>query len=274
MTFKTATGFSLKRKAVAVFFVLFVMGLILYFRSLSQPISASTLMVLDYELQNHIDSLKAVEPTKTIYPFNPNFITDQRGYFLDLTPDQIDRLHSYRAQGKWINSTHDFQRVTGVDSLWLSKYSFFFNFPIFTKKVKVRSIEKSYPTIDLNTATATELRKIYGIGEVFSKRTINYRKSLKGYSIEDQLSEVYGLSPTLVMRLQARCSIITKPHFSKISLQQVSLEELTKLPYISYAEARKIISLRTRKREITLSNLHSIKGFDSLKIERLTLYLF
>lgn len=77
------------------------------------------MLELDRLLQHTIDSLKAIEYPKIIYPFNPNFINDQRGYFLDLSPQEIDRLHANRKQGKWINSVRDFLKVTGVDSTWL-----------------------------------------------------------------------------------------------------------------------------------------------------------
>ena len=51
-------------------------------------------------LQREIDSLKklASQPKKdTIYPFNPNFITDYKAYKLGLTPEQFDRLQAFRA---------------------------------------------------------------------------------------------------------------------------------------------------------------------------------
>ena len=47
-----------------------------------------------------------------------------------------------------------------------------------------------------------------------------------------------------------------------------------KVPYLSYAEARKVVQLRTELKRMRFSNLQSIKGFDSLKIKRLALYLF
>ena len=100
MPFKTAMGFSIRRKTIAVFFVLLLLGLLLYNRSLEKAVSRSEIFALDRLLQQKIDSLKALEQPKTIYPFNPNFISDQRGYFLDLSPQEIDRLHAYREQGK------------------------------------------------------------------------------------------------------------------------------------------------------------------------------
>ena len=274
MTFKTAMGFSVQRKTIAVFFILFFLGMLLYFRAQKQSIPVRGMLELDVQLQHTIDSLKAIESPKIIYPFNPNFISDQRGYFLDLSPQEIDRLHAYRKQGKWINSVRDFQKVTGVDSTWLHTYSTFFNFPSRVKKKHKKPAKKSFPPIDLNTATADQLKQIYGVGEVLSQRIIRYRGRLQGFATETQLSEVYGLSPEVVARLQERCSIITPPTFKKIALREASVEELSKMPYLSYAEARKIVRLRTELKGMRFSNLHSIKDFDSLKIKRLALYLF
>lgn len=86
MPLNTATGFSVKRKTVAVFFVLFLMGVSLFYRRSTSQYRVENVFALDSVLQRHIDSLKARENPKTIYPFNPNFISDQRGYFLGLSP--------------------------------------------------------------------------------------------------------------------------------------------------------------------------------------------
>lgn len=168
----------------------------------------------------------------------------------------------------------EFQKVTGVDSTWLNVYRPFFNFPIQTKKAKKTLKKAISPPFDINTANAEDLQKIHGIGQVLSQRIIRYRERLQGFAVETQLAEVYGLSPEVVARLQDRCSIMTKPTFQKLSLQQASVEELSKVPYLSYAEARKVVQLRTELKRMRFSNLQSIKGFDSLKIKRLALYLF
>jgi hypothetical protein len=51
------------------------------------------------------------------------------------------------------------------------------------------------------------------------------------------------------------------------------MEALLRIPYLSKSEAKKIIGLRTRNRNLSLENLRSEFGFDSLKTERLALYL-
>ena len=114
--------------------MLFFLGILLYFRAQKQSIPVRGMLEFDGQLQHTIDSIKAIEFPKIIYPFNPNFISDQRGYFLDLSPQEIDRLHAYRKQVKWINSVREFKKVTGVDSNCLHTFSTFFNFPSRLKK--------------------------------------------------------------------------------------------------------------------------------------------
>lgn len=48
--------------------------------------------------QNKIDSLKVIEIEKRkpkIYPYNPSFITDFKGYKLGMTTQEIDRLLAF-----------------------------------------------------------------------------------------------------------------------------------------------------------------------------------
>ena len=137
MTPKAAFGFSARRKTKAVFLLLLLMAGWAMYRYTKHPIPAESLLVLDRAIQAQIDSLKALPKASTIYPYNPNYLSDQRGYFLGLRPVEIDRLHTYRAQGKWVNSAKDFQRVTGVDSVWIQRYSSYFKFPLYLSLIHI-----------------------------------------------------------------------------------------------------------------------------------------
>ena len=76
--------------------------------------------------QKEIDSLKLAEIEKRkpkIYPFNPNFITDYKGYTLGMSNEEIDRLLKFRTENKWINSVKQFQQVTKVSDSLLNNIS-------------------------------------------------------------------------------------------------------------------------------------------------------
>jgi len=96
-------------------------------------------LVTDHELQAHIDTLKQAALKKDsviIYPFNPNFISDYKGYTLGMSTDEIDRLHAFRKKNKFVNSPKEFQQLTHVSDSLLGIISPYFKFPEWTKKKK------------------------------------------------------------------------------------------------------------------------------------------
>jgi competence ComEA-like helix-hairpin-helix protein len=162
--------------------------------------------------------------------------------------------------------------VTGVSNKWMNLYAPYFKFPNY----KYPSTKKGIPVKknDLNTASVAELDFIKGIGKVLANRIIKYRQRINGYSTLDQLEEVYGLDAHVVEAIKEQFTIVQKSKIKKLDMNRASLFQLVEIPYLSKSEARRMISLRTEKGKISWDHLKAIKGFDSLKIKRLTLYLF
>lgn len=276
MPHKAAQAFSIKRKARAVFLLLLLMlGIQAVIFYINKSKASIDFFYYDERLQHKIDSQKLAVSKPTIYPFNPNYISDYRAYFLELSPEEIDRLHHYRTQGKWVNSAAQFQAITKVSNEWMIRFSPYFEFP-FSRKQKAKSTNNPVvlQRFDLNTVSAKSLQRIHGIGPVLSERIVKYKNYLKAFSNLDQLREVYGLSPEVLERLDRQVFIDSLPIIQKIDLNQASINQLANLPYLNREEAKQIVLLRTRKGKIDFYSLHSIRGFDSLKIKRLTLYLF
>ena len=142
-----------------------------------------------------------------------------------------------------------------------------------TAEAEKRKKSKAIEVKDLNTSTAADLTQVRGIGAVLSERIVKYRKHLQGFDELDQLYEVYGLDSLVVEKIKRQFKIKTKLERVKTPVAEVTMEALLRIPYLSKSEAKKIIGLRTRNRNLSLENLRSEPGFDSLKIERLALYL-
>ncbi len=142
-----------------------------------------------------------------------------------------------------------------------------------TAKIKKIKKLKAIEVKDLNTSTAADLTQVLGIGEVLSKRIVRYRRRLQGFDEFDQLYEVYSLDSLVDEKVKRQFKLITKPERVKIPITEVTMEVLLRIPYLSKFEAKKIIGLRTRNRNLSFENLRSDPGVDSLKIERLALYL-
>lgn len=97
--------------------------------------------------QKEIDSLKQVEIENRkpkVFPFNPNFITDYKGYTLGMTTEEIDKLLAYRSQDLWVNSAKEFQKVTGVSDSLLFIISPYFKFPEWVTNPKPKFPKTSF----------------------------------------------------------------------------------------------------------------------------------
>ncbi len=264
---------SFRTQRVAFFLFLVLIGFQIYLEN-TVPEEAIDILVFDAALQEQIDSAKLQKQQPRIFPFNPNYISLSKGYQLGLSLEEIERLHRYRDTGKFINSVTAFEQITQVTPSWLKQYSPYFKFPDWvTAEVEKRKKPKAVEVKDLNTSTAADLTQVRGIGAVLSERIIKYQTRLQGFDELNQLYEVYGLDSLVVENVKRQFKIKTKPKRTKIPLAVVSLEALLRIPYLSKSEAKKIIGLRTRNQNLTLKNLRSEPGFDSLKIERLALYL-
>jgi hypothetical protein len=71
-------------------------------------------MAFKFVLQEQIDSLKQRERKDQIYPFNSNYISLSKGFQLDLSLEEIERLHWFRNSGKFANSIAEFKAITQV----------------------------------------------------------------------------------------------------------------------------------------------------------------
>lgn len=237
--------------------------------------------------QKEIDSLKLVgiEKNKTkLLPFNPNYITDYKGFTLGMTNEEIDRLLNFRKQNKWINSAKEFQEVTKISDSLLLVISPYFKFPewvnnnesITTSTFVVDTKPKNFDQKqDLNTATAQQLQKINGIGEVLSERIIKYRNRFSGGFIDDiQLTDIYGLSPEVIERITNQFTVKTPSEINKININKASADELVTVQYIDYEIAHYIIEERTLREGFkSLDELTKVKDFPVNKIEIIKLYL-
>ena len=236
-------------------------------------------------IQNEIDSLKLTQIEKNkpkIFPFNPNFITDFKGYTLGMSNEEIDRLLKYRAQDKWVNTAGQFQKVTKISDSLLKNISPYFKFPDWITNPKPQSTflysntPKTYEAkIDLNKATAIQLRLVNGIGEKLSARIIKFRNKFQGGFISDiQLQDIYGLSPEVIERILDQYTVKTPAQFDKLNLNRITIEQLVTIQHIDYELAYKIIEQRKlRDGFSSLDDLLKVKDFPQQKIEIIKLYL-
>jgi DNA uptake protein ComE-like DNA-binding protein len=238
------------------------------------------------QVQNEIDSLKheVAMQKDTIYPFNPNFISDYKGYKLGLTIDEIDKLHRFRAQNKYVNSAAEFQQVTQVSNVKLKALAPYFKFPKWVTRNK-ENPTNSYHTFspklvqsivrkDINQASREDLIAVYGIGEKLADKILMEKEKLGGFVRLEQLQFMWGIRPEALEDLQKRFYVATNPSVKKIAINELSMKELAQFPYFNYALAKEIVVYRTMNNGIKeIADLTKIKGMPNEKINIIALYL-
>ncbi|NND63173.1 MAG: helix-hairpin-helix domain-containing protein, partial [Flavobacteriaceae bacterium] len=236
------------------------------------------------QVQQQIDSMKILaleEKQHKIYPFNPNFITDYKAYTLGMTPEQFDKLKAFREKDQWVNSKHDFQRVTGVSDSLLEIISSNFKFPDWVSKPKRRpsyfsSEEKTEAQkLDLNTATIEQLQEVYGIGPALSNRIVNFRNKLGSFHHLDELHSVWGLKPEAIAQIEKNFTVRNPRKISEININTSSASDIATVPGINFELAKKIWEfVRLHEGVSSLSELSKIEELTPRKLKLIELYLF
>ena len=238
-------------------------------------------------LQSQIDSLKQekLDYVPKMYPFNPNFISDYKGYKLGMSVSEIDRLLAFRKQNKYVNSPEEFQAVTKVSDSLLNAISPYFKFPDWVKNKKEFKEYKKYPNsafvkkekiviIDINQATQEDLIKIYGIGEAISLRILKFKENLGGFVSMEQMKDVWGLSPEVIENLNSHFKVSALPDVKKVDINNASIKELSQFPYFNYQIARQIVTFRSMNGDFkNVDDLTKIKGLSIEKANIIALYL-
>jgi DNA uptake protein ComE-like DNA-binding protein len=292
MSFKTIqTYFKFSKEQCAGIFCLFViiisLQLVYYFVDFTRVTKEDPAKQKWLSLQSGLDSMKRSAEIRTpkIYLFNPNFITDYKGYKLGMSVKEIDRLLAFRKKNKFVNSAEEFQDITKVSDSLLHKIAPFFKFPDWVNNKKESNKFKKYTNsafaqkekivvVDMNRATKEDLIKIYGIGEAISLRILKQKEALGGFVSMEQMQDVWGLSSEVIENLNAHFKIITLPEFKKIDINNASLKELSQFYYFRYALAKEIVTYRSMKGDFNnIEDLTKIKGFPVDKAKIIDLYL-
>jgi len=290
--FKSHFSYSKQERSGIFFLLLIIVALQVVFYVVKYTAgNAEGNLSIDRETQDKIDALKQNSQLKDsirIYPFNPNFISDYKGYTLGMSVEEIDRLHAFRAENKFVNNSDEFQNITKVSDSLLNEISPYFKFPEWanTKSVSQRKIpsaafqreleahKDNFQIKDLNSATTEDLKAISGIGQKLALRIIKFRNRLGGFIVDDQLYDVYGLGPEVVKRSFERFKVLSQPQIEKINVNSASVEEFSKLIYLRYELGIKIVEYREVNGSFSsLDELTKIPDFPIDKIHRIKLYL-
>lgn len=292
MDFKKIAGYfkftkSQRTGILLLFAIIVVFQLIYFFVNVDSVENDSPEKQKWLSVQTEIDSLHQANSkivSKT-YPYNPNFITDYKGYRLGMSVEEIDRLLAFRKENKYVNSAREFQDVTKISDSLLNVIAPNFKFPDWVKNKEVYKKNVSYEErpfvekkkivlIDINKATQEDLIKIYGIGEVISLRVLRLKESLGEFVSMEQMNDVWGLSPEVIDNLNAHFKVFAFPNIKKVDINNGSIKEIAQFPYFKYGLAKQIVTYRSMNGDIrNIEDLAKINGFPVEKVKIIELYL-
>ena len=222
-------------------------------------------------LASILENKEFLERGSQLFLFDPNTISVDSLVLLGFSKRIAERLINYRSKGGKFYYKNDVMKIYGITDLLMKNIYPFINLP----DSGIISVEKfTKQKINLNSATAQQLKKVYMVGDVLAARIVKYRDLLGGYVSEDQLEEVFGLEDVALsnMKIETYIKLDFKPRLVRINHD--SLEILQNHPYISYRLAEDILRFReinsTIESEIVLTDFKSI---DKSNFKKLILYL-
>lgn len=132
-----------------------------------------------------------------------------------------------------------------------------------------RKIRPSEP-VNLNLADSMVLVSLPGIGTATAGRIMRYREQLGGFVRVEQLLEIDGLQDSLMQWF----TVCDSMAIQRISINNASISELRRHPYLSFYQARAIVELRRERGKIKgPGQLSMLDEFSAQDLERLSPYL-
>ena len=247
----------------------------------------------------------AVEETNKgskLFYFDPNTADSTQLLQLGLRPWQVRNIYKYRARGGVYQCKEDFAYVYGLtvkDYKRLEPYiRIGADYLPASSLAEVRNRKRGYERssryesdngenapnmehkaytpkirigehIEINGADTTELMKIPGIGSYYSRQIVRYRNQLGGFVSKEQLLEIEGFPEDAVKYISIDESCIRR-----LRINQLTLSQLKRHPYLNYYQARAISDYRRLHGNIrSISELKLMKEFSSHDIERIGPYI-
>jgi DNA uptake protein ComE-like DNA-binding protein len=224
------------------------------------------------------------------FTFDPNTADSTQLLRLGLQDWQVRNIYKYRAAGGIYRKPLDFAKLYGltvkqyrelepyirISSDYLPASTLVNEKETYTRKEPKDSITYQRPSkiketehIVLNTADTTLLMTIPGIGPYYARKIVQYGNRLGGYVSVDQLDEIDNF-PTEAKKYME----ISNPSPKKLNVNQLSLNELKRHPYINFYQAKAITDYRRLHGAIkSLNDLRLLKDFTPEVIKRLTPYV-
>jgi competence protein ComEA len=187
--------------------------------------------------------------------FNPNIISADEIGNLGVNNAARKAWINYRAKGGKFCRKEDLKRIYGLDSVTYKRLEPYIIIDTFSgvHPLGTNAIAANNLLVELNNATPAEFEYLRGIGPVFAQRICKYRSLLGGFASIGQLTEVYGMTDSLV-KFNEKMLTLDKSRIKKININKADFLALSRHPYITAYEAKAILHYRKNKGSIDSLN--------------------
>lgn len=219
--------------------------------------------------------------------FDPNTADSTLLLQIGLQPWQVRCIYRYRAHGGVYRRPSDFARLYGLTAGQYRALEPYIRIapdyrPAAEVYARSEAAEPSardtlrYPVklkpterVALNTADTALLKRVPGIGSYYARRIVNYRRQLGGYVSVSQLAEIEGMPAEAMAYFTVDAS-----HIQRLRINELTLAQLRRHPYIDYLQARDICDYRRLKGPISsLAQLRLLHVFPEAALDRLRPYI-
>ena len=228
----------------------------------------------------------AVETSKpNLFYFDPNTADSTQLLSLGLQPWQVRNIYKYRAKGGVYRKPTDFARLYGLTvkqykalEPYIRISSDYLPASTLVKEEEEEVVRDTikYPVkisddeyVVLNRADTAQLKRVPGIGSWYARQIVRYGNRLGGYVDVGQLAEIEGF-PEEALQYFA----VEQPSVTRLNLNRLTLNEMSRHPYIGFYRAKAIIDYRRLYGKInSLDDLKLNKHFTPEAIEKLKPYV-
>lgn len=145
--------------------------------------------------------------------------------------------------------------------------------PVYRVSYPVSVKYKAGTVVELNAADTLVLKRVPGIGSVFARRIVKYRRLLGGFVSVSQLKEVYGIDESRYGKL-APWFKVDASRARRLQVNRLDADSLRRHPYINYKQARILEELRRQKGKLAgWSDIELLEEFADADKKRLSPYL-
>jgi DNA uptake protein ComE-like DNA-binding protein len=197
------------------------------------------------ERQNVASNSKAFEAKATLFPFDPNTVTQEELIKLGFREKTAQTFIRLRSKGFVFKKKEDVQKIYGVSPKLYAQIEPYILIKTISSAKKEIIIKESSPAkkLELNSADSLSLTELKGVGASYAKRIMKYRSMLGGFTNIEQVKEIYGMTDDLYQLIAQQCQVDSSS-VKKININKVDFKTLNKHPYINYELCKHIFNFK------------------------------